>query len=395
MEREQAKRMAGSIIDDMTDALVSLSDRIWANPETKHEEFQACEWLSRFLREHSLETETQVAGLKTSFVSHRKGGRGKPHVGYLAEYDALPGIGHACGHNIIGVASAAAGVALARVLDQLGSNAAVTVFGCPGEEGGGGKVYMARAGLFDGVDAAMMVHPADSNKAGTTSNASGRVHCRFRGKSAHGAGNPQKGINALDGVIQTFNMVNGLRQMVPEDVRLMGIITNGGQVVNAIPDLAECQFSIRAARLDTHRQVMDRLRKCAEAAAMATGTTLEMEEPEHFPHYPVRPNSVLNKVFTLNMEALGAKMSSAQHGGRGSTDFGNVSWVAPGMHGYVAVVPGGVAGHSVEMREACGSAPGHAGLVLAAKALAMSGIDLVWDPEIVSNAWKEFRALAE
>lgn len=395
MDRDQARSLVISEIDKIASELVALSDKIWANPETKHEEFKACGWLTEFLESHGLEVKTKVGGLQTSFVGFRKNAKGKPNIGYLCEYDALPGIGHACGHNIIGVASAGAGIVLSSVLDKAGKDAAVTVFGCPGEEGGGGKVYLSRAGCFDGVDAAMMVHPSDANKAGGTSNASGRLFCKFYGKSAHGASNPHKGINALDGVIQAFNMMNGLRQMCPEDVRLMGIITSGGEVVNAIPEFAECQFSIRAARLDTLRNVMDRLRKCVEAAAMATGNRLEMEEPEHFPHYPVRPNPTLNRVFSSNMEFLGATMDSDAGGSRGSTDFGNASWAAPGMHGYVSVVPKGTGGHSKEIREACGSAAGHEALILAAKALALSGLDLVYDGDLVKRARTEFEELAE
>ena len=262
----------------MKEGLIELSDRIWANPETRYREYKACSWLSSFLESNGFDVETKVGSLDTSFVARRAFGKTGPHIAYLCEYDALPDIGHACGHNIIGVSSAGAAIAIANLLEHVKKPATISVYGCPGEEGGGGKVYIAKAGLFTGVDILLMVHPGDSNRPGAPSNASSRLFCRFYGKAAHGAGNPHKGLSALDAVIQTFNMMNGLRQMVPEDVRLMGIITDGGQVVNAIPDFAECKFSIRAARLDTLQDVIDRLKTCAKAAAMATGTRLEMEQ---------------------------------------------------------------------------------------------------------------------
>ena len=378
----------------MKENLIGLSDRIWANPETRYKEYKAYSWLSSFLETNGFTVERSIGGLDTSFVARRMFGDKGTHIAYLAEYDALPDIGHACGHNIIGVSSSGAAVAVANTLEAAKKPATISVYGCPAEEGGGGKVYMAKAGLFSDVDIMLMVHPGDCNKAGAPSNASSRLFCRFYGKAAHGAGNPHKGISALDAVIQTFNMMNGLRQTVPEDVRLMGIITNGGQVVNVIPEFAECQFSIRAARLDTLESVIARLKKCAEAAALATGARLKMEEPDHFPHYPVRPNPTLNRIFEDNLRELRAPVSPVSPS-RGSTDFGNASWMAPGLHGYVAVVPKGTPGHSVEMRDACGSDSGHQGLLLAAKALAMSGIDLIYQQEQIEQAWNDFHSLAE
>ncbi len=394
MNRCDAKEVARKQIDSLKEQLFELSDRIHQNPEIKHEEYKACEWLSEYLTEQGFEVETKVGGLQTSFTAKKVFGSGKPHIAFCAEYDALPNIGHACGHNVIGLASVAAGLGLARALEESGKDGTVTVFGTPGEEGGGGKVYMARAGLFKDVDACLMIHPADRTTAGRTSNTSGRWRFKFYGRSAHGAGNPHLGINALDAVLQTFNMVNGLRQHTTEDCRLMGIITNGGQSVNAIPEVAECWFSIRAARLDTHQQLMDRVKKCADAAALATGCKLESEYPEHYPHNPVRINEPLNEVLTENLEALGIEVDPSPEGGKGSTDFGNVSWEVPGVHGYIAIVPRGTGGHSTELREAAGSEPGHKAIVDAGSALAMSGIDLVWCPELIKKAWEDFEERA-
>jgi len=392
LDREEAKKLACQVVDEVQCGLIELSDRIHANPEIKHEEYKACEWHAEYLKQMGFDVKTQVGGIKTSFAATRKVGEGGPKIAFLGEYDALPGIGHACGHNVIGAAADGAGIALVRALEKLGVPVTVTVFGCPGEEGGGGKVYMANAGCFKGYDAAIMMHPGDRNATGKTSNTSGRWAFRFYGKSAHGAGSPHLGINALDGVLQTFNMVNGLRQMMTDDVRIMGIITNGGQAVNAIPEFAECWFSIRAARLDTHRKVMDRVKKCAEAAAAATGTRLEAEEPEHYPHYPVRVNQTLNKVLGANLEKLVGVVDYSTEGGKGSTDFGNVSWQMPGVHGTIAIAPKGTAGHSTELRDAAGSEGGHKGLVTAAKAMAMSGVDLVFEPCILKETWEEYEA---
>jgi amidohydrolase len=395
MDHNEAKRRIREFIEQKKESFMELSDRVWANPETRFEEFKASQWLSDVLAEAGFQVSKNLGGIETAFLATKKFGTGKPNIAYLSEYDALPEIGHACGHNIIGVASLAAGIALSQVLEQSGRDGTVSVFGCPGEEGGGGKPLLAKAGVFQGIDAAMMVHPGERNTSGAATNASARMCLKFFGKAAHAAGAPHKGINALDAVIQTFNMINGLRQMQPEDVRLMGIITNGGQSFNIIPEYAECWISVRAARLDVQAVALEQVRECARAAAKATRARLEIDQPAHYPHFPVRPNPTLNRLFEANLEYLGADVAKNVPPNRGSTDFGNVSWIAPGLHGGVAIVPVGTGGHTVELRDAAGSGPGHKGLILSANALAMTGVDLFWDPDQLRQAWTDFEALAE
>ena len=395
MNHAEAKKLACDFIDQRKDSFIDLSKRIWSNPETRFEEFKACEWLSTAMKDAGFDVKPKLGDIDTAFLATKKFGTGKPNLAYLSEYDALPEIGHACGHNIIGVASAAAGMALATALEKSGLDGTVSVYGCPGEEGGGGKPRLVRAGVFEGIDAAMMMHPSERTTGGVACNASARMCLKFYGKAAHAAGSPHKGINALDGVLQLFNMINGLRQMVTEDVRLMGIITNGGQSFNIIPEYADCWISVRAARLDVEEAILERVRECARAAAAATHTRLEIDQPYHYPHFPVRLNPTLIRLFEQHLKELGVEVAENLTPNRGSTDFGNVSWVAPGMHAYVAIVPVGTGGHTVELRDAAGSEPGHKALILSAKALAMTGVDLLFQPELLKQAWADFEALAE
>ncbi|MCL0029594.1 M20 family metallopeptidase [Dehalococcoidia bacterium] len=368
---EELKEEAIKQIESLKDELIELSDRIHKNPELGFEEHKACAWLTDMLSEHGFEVERGVAGLKTAFRATFTGSKEHPRVALLAEYDALPEIGHACGHNIIAASSVGAAIALSK----LNLPGTVVVLGTPAEEGGGGKIIMIEQGAFKGIDAAMMIHPSDQNLIWKGSLAIKQIRMKFKGKSAHAAAKPEKGINALDAVIQTFNNINALRQHLTEDVRIHGIITHGGVKPNMVPDYAEAYFYVRALEENYLLEVLEKVKNCAKGAALAQGAKVEFEIGRGYRSH--KPNHALAEAFEANLLALGVKPDRPpEHGGIGSSDIGDVSHVVPAIHPYISITEGELPGHSPEFAEAACSEKGHRGLVIGAKALAMTAIDL-------------------
>jgi len=308
----------------------------------------------------------------------------------LAEYDALADLGHACGHNIIGTASVGAALAVRPALGELPGT--IQVIGTPGEEGRGGKIVMVEAGVFDGLDAAMMVHPSTRTMTRRTSLACYELKMEFFGQAAHAAASPDKGINALDACILTYNNISALRQQLTDDVRVHGIITHGGSAPNIIPDYTAAEFLVRAAEKDVALAVLARVEDCARAGALATGAEVRLTRGDQY-YANMVPNIVLADLFDANLAVLGREVQAVEpHERMGSTDMGNVSHVVPALHSYIAIAPEEVAGHSPQFRAAAVSAEGHAGLLDAAKALAMTAVDLFANPALVDAAWEEHRA---
>jgi len=270
----------------------------------------------------------------------------------------------------------------------------VVVIGAPAEEGGGGKVILVERGVFADVDAAMMVHPSTYTVVNRRSLASMRLNIEFTGKASHAAASPEDGINALEAVILTFNNVNALRLHLKSDARVHGIITHGGTAVNIIPDYAMAVFSVRAATQEYADEVLGRVVQCAEAAGVATGAQLKWVVK---PGYAAMiPNALLGRLFADNWRAIGVEVRDTLPNERmGSTDFGNVSQVTPAVHPYIAIAPPDTAGHTIEFREASLSPAGDAGLINAAKAMAMTAIDLLSSPELVRAAKTELAATRE
>jgi amidohydrolase len=378
-------------VDARRDELIRTSETIHANPELAFQEFEAVALLTSILEQGGFAVQRGVAGLETAFVASYTSQKGdRPVVALLAEYDALAELGHACGHNIIGTSSVGAGLAVQSVLDQLPGT--IQVVGTPAEEGGAGKVIMAEAGVFDGVDAAMMVHPSTRTMTRRNSLACYDLKMEFFGQSAHAAGSPDKGINALDACILTYNNVSLLRQQLTDDVRIHGIITHGGAAPNIIPDYVAAEFLVRAAEKDHALAMLDKVEDCARAGALAAGAEVKLTRGEKY-YANMVPSTVLADLFDVNLAALGREVQLPEPSGRmGSTDMGNVSHVVPALHPYVTIAPEEVAGHSPEFRAASASPEGHAGLLDAAKALAMTAIDLFSNPELVDAAWQEHRA---
>lgn len=383
------KAALGQAVDRLGDELEALSRRIHASPELAYQEVKACAWLSEFLEGRGLKVERGVGGVETAFRASLETGEG-PTIAILCEYDALPGIGHACGHNLIAAAGAGAGAALAALKDRL-PRGRIQVIGTPAEEGGGGKIRLLQGGVFRDVDCAMMIHGFDRTILHQDLLGIVRVQFDFAGKAAHASADPWDGINALDAVIQTFNAISMLRQQVRPDARIHGIITNGGVAPNIIPEAASAVFYVRAASLDYMWEVYRRVVACAEGAARATGTTLKVTQGE-IVYEPFRRNQALLDLFRANLERLGLSEDAATPDRLGSSDIGNVSQVIPAIQPMIKVAPVGTPIHSRAFAEAAVAPPARQGLLLAAKAMAMTAADLLVDPDHVRRVKAEFAA---
>jgi amidohydrolase len=379
----------GRAVDRLGDELEDLSRRIHAHPELGYQEVQACGWLSEFLAAKGLKVERGVAGVDTAFRATLETGAG-PTIAIMCENDALPGLGHACGHNVIATAGAGAGVALAALKDKL-PKGRIQVIGTPAEEGGGGKVKLIRGGVFEKVDAAMMIHGWDAWIGHQDLLGVVRVVFEFTGTAAHASADPWSGVNALDGVIQTFNNVAMLRQQVRPDARIHGIITNGGAAPNIIPEAAAATFYVRAAQLDYMWQLATRVEACAEGAARATGCQVKITQLDN--HYePMKRNAALLEIFRANMTALGVVESPEIKDRLGSSDVGNVSQVIPTIQPYVQIAPEGTPIHSRAFEAAAVTPLARDGMLKAAKVMAMTTLDLLAEPGLLARAQGEFRA---
>jgi amidohydrolase len=373
-------------VDSSKNQLIGLSLRLHDNPELGYKEEKAVEWLCAYLKENGFELTGGIAGLPTAFKA--KYGSGSPVIALLAEYDALPELGHACGHNIIAAASIGAGVASKSIVDTLGGT--VIVYGTPAEEVFGGKIDFIEQGIFEEVDVAMLTHPDTVNSAVIKALGCAGVYVEFIGKSAHAAAEPEMGINALDAMILTFNNINALRQQIKSEARIHGIIKHGGNAANIIPDYTSASFMVRSY----NRTYLDELRKkivdCFMGAAIATGCQVKYTWDDKTLE-PMKNNMTMAKLFNSNMSALGRNMEPFDYNaGFGSTDMGNVSQVVPAIHPTVKIAEPGVATHSKEFAIAAASEHGHKGLLDAAKAMAMTVADILGNPELIAQIKSEF-----
>lgn len=420
-------------VDDDRKATIALAEDIWQYAEMGYLETQSTERLQEYLQRQGFDVQSGLAGMPTAFLASY--GKGEPIIGILAEFDALPGLsqlakpareariagapGHACGHHLFGAASAAAGAAIAAWLEESDTEGTVRVYGTPAEEGGSGKVYMTREGLFDDVDVVLHWHPADRNHASpssTTSNKSGRFS--FHGVAAHAASAPDRGRSALDGVEVMNYMVNMMREHVPSDSRMHYVITDGGDAPNIVPEFAQVYYYVRHPRTEMVEELFERVVNAARAAAMGTETRLEYEVMHG--NYPILPNETLSALVDGNMRKLGGlSYSPAEQAfaetiyktlikptlplgsenqvqpfvfrqGMGSTDVGDVSWTVPTVgFGTATWVPGTPA-HSWQAVAAGGTTIGHKGMILAAKTLAVTATDLYENPALIERAREEF-----
>ena len=386
---EELKRKAEESVDLLSETLRKISEDIHRNPELAFKEVKAANWLASFLEGEGFKVERNAAGMGTAFIAEYVSGEGGPTVSILAEYDALPGVGHACGHNIIGTSAAGAGAALKRALSGTGLPGRVLVLGTPAEEGGGGKVLMVKAGVFKDVDAALMMHPTSGlSRMGGRSLATHSFQLDYYGKPAHAAASPTEGINGLDAVNIFFHAVACLRQHVADDVRMHGMVTMGGDAVNIVPEHTQVRYLARSYSLKTLARVVERVKQCAQAGALATGCRLEIQESAG---YLARiPNTAISEAFSANLNALGEATLPGVVDSKGSTDFGDVSREVPACNAYIRIAPEEVAGHSREFCQAANSDEGLAALYLSAKSMAHTAIDLLTDPELLDRAKAEF-----
>lgn len=380
------KRAVCSWIDDSASEFDELAKQMYDEPELGFAEEKASQWLCDILIKYGFAVEKEIAGLKTAFRADLIGATPRPAVALLCEYDALPDIGHGCGHNLIGSASALAGAALAQLDAKLPGS--VVVMGTPGEETYGGKVYLVNAGSFADIDAAMMFHPSVENRIFSSSLALDALEVTFHGRTAHAAGAPHLGINALDAVILTFNGVNALRQHLKDDVRIHGIISEGGKAANVVPDLAQARFYLRARERQYLNEVVEKFEKICEGAALMTGATFEIRQFENS-NDNLLSNRIVGDLFEENLQALGITDIEPYVEGNGSTDMGNVSQVVPAIHAYLSIGEAALRGHSREFASATLSPEGLTAMRNAAKVLAMTTLDLLYNPAEIQRAKTE------
>ncbi len=382
----ELKEKVAQTIEENASRYVQASHDISAKPELQNQEFYACERLTTLLKEDGFQVKTDIAGHATGFIA-QKGTGARPAIVYLAEYDALPEIGHGCGHNVIGTLSSLAGVGLGAALktegNPTGVEGTVYVYGTPAEEGGdngSAKASFANAGLFKEVDAALLLHPASENSLTKTGLAVNCYAFEFFGKTSHAAAAPEKGINALDALLLFFNGINALRQQCTPDCRIHGVITHGGDAPNVIPHYTQAKFFIRANKTEDSRKLLQRVINIAEGSAIATGCTYkatsfnnEIEAITLHPEFDALFAEVASQV-GLDYTAVEDKTPL------GSSDVGNVSSQIPTIQPTIQISETKIEGHTLEFAQAAISPLADKNLVLGAKALALTGLKLLEDP---------------
>jgi amidohydrolase len=362
-----------------------ISSTLFNDPEIAFKEYKASQILSDALKASGYSIEPGVGGLETAFRA-TYGDTTRPSIAILAEYDALIGLGHACGHNLIAAAAIGAGIALTSLNPKL--NGQIQIIGTPAEEGGGGKILLAKAGIFNSIDAAMMFHPASKNMVLRRSLASIQLKVEFFGKASHAAAAPEEGINALDAMVLLFTSINALRQTFNPRDRVAGVIKDGGDVSNIIPARTMADFSIRSSTTKRRDLLAERVIACAQSSAQAIGCTMKYKLTEGYKE--IIPNRVLANLFKVNLESLGRIVLEPDPNERmGSTDMGDVSHLVPSIHPYLAIAPENVAGHTLEFKEYCISEVGKTALLDAAKALASTAVDLINNPDLLIKAKDE------
>jgi amidohydrolase len=364
------KEAARERVEQAREELVALSRRIHANPELGFEEERACAWLCELLDGAGLEVERGVGDLPTAFAA--RAGSGPLHVVVCAEYDALPGVGHACGHNVIAAMAAGAGLALARVADDAGLR--VTVLGTPAEEGGGGKVLLLERGAFEDAQVAMMVHPSPYEQAEMPIIAVDHLQVVYSGKEAHASAYPFLGINAADALVVAQTAIGLLRQHLRPGDRVHGIVTKGGEAANIIPARTEAQWMVRAETMEQLAEVREKVTRCFEAGALATGSTLELTADER-PYSEMRHDHELSALYQRNAEALGRRFVDQTSRGPGSTDMGNVSLALPSIHPTIGIDALPAVNHQPEFTAKCATPAADQAVVDGAVAMAWTAID--------------------
>lgn len=384
------KSKVEKLVNQMMDELIKLSEYIYKNPELGNEEFKASKAHCDILKSHGFKIEKGYLGIKTAFRAEYEGKKPGPNIAYLAEYDALPKIGHGCGHNLLGTVSTGAGIVLSKFVDEIGGK--VTVLGTPAEETNGAKVTMAKKETFKDIDIALIAHPADNYYKSGTSCALEPIQFTFKGKSAHAAASPEEGINALDAVIMTFNAINALREHIKSSAKIHGIIKEGGKAANIVPDLAIAQFYVRADTKEYVEELSKKVKKCAEGAAIATGAKLEIEKYE-FSNDNLITNNALHEIFIDNLKKVGIENIKEPPSSSGSTDVGNVSHVCPTIQPHFGICKEGVKcpTHTLEFAKATLTDEAYFNMGKTISALVLTGIDIISDNNLLCKIKKEHK----
>ncbi|MDQ1497840.1 MAG: hypothetical protein QOI86_1180 [Actinomycetota bacterium] len=372
-----AKAAARAAFERVEGEMVALSHRIHAHPETKWEEERACAWLGEALDGYGFAVDSGLCDLPTAFQA--TAGSGPLHVVVCAEYDALPAIGHACGHNIIAATAVGTGVALAEVADDLGLT--VRVMGTPAEEGGGGKILLLQGGAFDGAHLAMMTHPAPIDIAEWPIIAAQQFRIRYTGKEAHASAFPELGLNAADALTVSSVAIGLLRQHIHAGDRVHGIVTHGGEAPNIVPAHTEAEYIIRGATVADFELMRERVMRCFEAGALATGTSLDVM-PRHECYAEMHHDAAVAAAYRRNAEALGRTFPPFDPRAAGSTDMGNVSLAIPSIHPAISVDSLPAVNHQPEFTAACATAAADRAIADGAVAMAWSAIDCATDDAV-------------
>jgi amidohydrolase len=385
----ELKRRVGQAVEARRDELIALSHAIHADPEPAFEEHHAAQRVADAIRAAGFAVEHPAGSLSTAVRGRLAGGLGSdgPRIGLLAEYDALPGLGHGCGHNTMAAQGVGSALALADTRDLWAGE--VVFLGTPAEERGSGKAFMLEEGLMDGLDAALLFHPCDRNHVASEPLASEDVEIVFTGLQSHAASDPWKGRNALDAMIALFVSVGLWRQQLPSHTRVHGIIQEGGTAANIIPDRTKAWFMIRSSDQAYYEVMKARFRQLCEAAALAADCRVEVTFSGGA--MTMKQNRTLEARWIANAEAHGVKDEGPDENS-GSTDMANVSWAVPTIHPDLSITDGPTPGHSIAFREAAASPRGDEVMLLAATLIAETAVDLLTDPSLVEAAWADFRS---
>jgi len=380
-----AKQRAQAAVDAVADDLVRISREIHAHPELAFHEHHAVEQLVPFVEAHGFRVERACYGMETAFRG--EWGHGPVTIALCAEYDALPEIGHACGHNLIAATGVGAAAALTAALDP--ADARIVILGTPAEEQYGGKVIMLQKGAFEDVDVAMMAHPMAVDFADPPMLGVAHVDVEYRGRAVHASVGPEQGINALDAIVTAYQAIAQLRHHIRRDARIHGIITHGGAAANIIPEYTKGTWYVRAMQPSYLKELKERVRHCFEAGALATGCTVTMDWHEDLEYAPLRNNRPMVEAYRRNGEALGKRFVDLKNVSTGSTDMGNVSQVVPSIHPTFGVGQM-IFNHTPEFTAAAITDAAHESMLQTAKALAMTAVDLALDPALLQRAKADF-----
>ncbi|MGI9952591.1 amidohydrolase [Moorellaceae bacterium AZ2] len=389
---DHLKERIARAIRERWEEISRVAEEIFDHPEIGHQEFFASSLLSRTLAQNDYEVTYPLPALPTGFCAVLRGRAPGPRVALLAEYDALPSLGHACGHNLIAAGVLGAALGLRAVREELPGE--VVVFGTPAEESNGGKVTLVEEGAFAGIDAALMFHPGDANVLEVSSLALEALEFVFNGRPAHASSGPQEGVNALEAVIQFFNLINSLRPYLKSNVHINGIITEGGITPNIVPERAVARFYVRAETRQDLQEVIRRIENCARAATLAAGATFTHRSYE-FSYEAMITNRALAGAFRQNLLALGVTEFAPPRRIRGSLDMGNVSRVVPSIHPYLALGREKVVPHTREFARAARGEAGKELVLLAAQALAWTAADVLVDTGLLAQIRAEFRGRSQ